>query len=85
MTPTDYLRAYERKKHLVRLNEALKQVLPVYFPDRAGLSNVWEGRVTVRDKTALHERRATILEVVKELKEALRKLATQGVKGPGRE
>jgi hypothetical protein len=66
----NYEQAYARKRHLAAMSAHLAQALPGWFPARAGLSNIWEGVVTIRvDTEALA---AEIRPYAEQILEALR-------------
>lgn len=65
----DYVRAYERRKHLNRIGERLAQALPHWFPERARVTGIWEGEVVIgvadeRDIPELQSYGEIILEVL---------------------
>lgn len=66
----NYEQAYARKRHLAAMNAHLAQALPGWFPAQAGLSNIWEGEVTIRVDTEalaaeIRPYAAQILEVLR--------------------
>lgn len=65
----NYEQAYARKRHLAAMNAHLAQALPRWFPEQAGLSNIWEGEVTIRvDTEALAaEVRPYAAQIIEEL------------------